>query len=596
MSAGPAAAGGQGGAVRPGPEELRRALRRGSGILAWVVVFGICANLLMLTGPFYMLQVYDRVLSSQSVETLIALSALTAGLYMLMAVFDYARGRLLARVGARFQSALDARVFEASLKGGQGERERNAAAGAVRDLDAIQGLFSSPILLSLMDLPWTPMFIVLMFLFHPMIGWLAVGGGALLIVLTLLNHALTAQRTRAVQQAQMVSHEMASETRQGEEVVLTQGLRPAMSARWRDQRIEALIRQMGASDWTGSFSSVTKGLRLMLQSAVLGLGAYYTLQGELTGGAMIAGSILLGRALAPIEQSLGGWSGLQRAWAGWQSLGAFLAKHLPNPPRTELPVPEAQLQVNGISVVAPGGKGAPLLRSVNFTLSPGQALGVIGPSGSGKSTLARVLLGYWPVSSGEVRFGGPTLDQYGPDRLGDHIGYLPQNVRLFTGTIAQNIARMAEEPNDVAVIKAAKAARAHDVIINLPDGYDTRLRANDLQLSGGQCQRIALARALYRDPQLLILDEPNSALDAEGSDALNEAVRDFKARGKAVIIMTHRPNAISECDLLLVLENGLVSSFGPRDAVMQKMLKNADTVHRTIRSVPTGRVKGEHGT
>lgn len=568
-----------------GAAELRRALRPSMGLLGWILVFSTFANLLMLTGPFYMLQIYDRVLSSQSVETLIALSALVAGLYALMALFDYARGRLMARVGARFQSALDARVFEASLKGGQGAQAKAEATGALRDLDALQALFLSPILMTLMDLPWTPVFIILMFQFHPMIGWLAVAGGGALILLTLLNHAVTAKRTRMAQVAAQQLDEMAAEAQLGQEVVLTQGLRPAMTERWRRMRIEGIRRRLGANDWTGSFSAATRSFRLLLQSAVLGVGAYYTLKGELTGGAMIAGSILLGRALAPIEQALGGWSVLQRARAGWSSLGAFLGRNPPVPARTELPAPEADLSVRKVTVLPPGGR-LPVLRNISFDLSPGEAIGVIGPSGSGKSTLARVLLGYWPVAAGEVRFGGPTLDQYGPDRLGRYIGYLPQNVRLFSGSITQNIARMDENPDAKAVIRAAKVAHAHDIIINLPDGYDTILKANDIQLSGGQCQRIALARALYGGPRLLLLDEPNSALDAEGSDALNKAVRDFKAQGGAVMIMTHRPNAIAECDMLMVLENGLMTSFGPRDVVMRKMLKNADAVQQTLHSVP----------
>lgn len=568
-----------------GTPELRRALRPGLGLLVWIFVFSIFANLLMLTGPFYMLQIYDRVLSSRSVETLIALSALVAGLFALMALFDYARGRLMARVGARFQCALDPRVFEASLLCGQGARAKADAAGALRDLDALQKLFVSPVLMTLMDLPWTPAFLMLMFLFHPMIGWLAVAGGIFLILLTLANHAITARRTRSAQIAAQVSHDMAAEARRGEEVVLTQGLRPVMSARWCRQRVEGLERALGANDWTGTFSSITRSFRLLLQSAVLGVGAYYTLQGELTGGAMIAGSILMGRALAPIEQALGGWQVLQRARAGWSALGAFLARNPPLSQRTELPVPEADLLVKNLTVLPPGGR-VPVLRGITFRLSPGQAVGVIGPSGSGKSTLARVLLGYWPAAAGEVRLGGPTLDQYGPDSLGKHVGYLPQNVQLFSGTIAQNIARMADTPDSAAVVRAAKAANAHGIIINLPNGYDTVLKADDLQLSGGQCQRIALARALYGDPQMLILDEPNSALDAEGSDALNEAVRSFKTQGKGVIIMTHRPNAIAQCDLLLVLDNGIVTSFGPRDMVMRKMLKNAETVQRTLRSMP----------
>lgn len=569
-------------------KELWRALRSQSGLLTWIFVFSIFANLLMLAGPFYMLQIYDRVLSSQSVETLIALSVLVTGLFGLMALFDYSRGRLMARVGARFESVLDARVFEASLSTGPTAKDKAEAAGALRDLDALQKAFVSPVLITLMDLPWTPAFLVLMFMFHPMIGWLAVAGGAFLVVLAASNHILTAKKMRLSHQTTQLSHDIASETRMGEEVVLTQGLRRVMTNRWLDIRREALGRSLSANDWTGSFSSFTRSFRLLLQSAVLGVGAFYTLRGELTGGAMIAGSILMGRALAPVEQALGGWQVLQRARTGWLSLSDFLANSQPIQTRTELPRPEAQLKVKNVTVLPPNGK-TPVLKNISFQLDPGQAIGVIGPSGSGKSTLARVLLGYWPVTAGEIRFGGPTLDQYGADSLGRHIGYLPQNVRLFSGTIAQNIARMDERPDAAAVVRAAKAANAHEIIIRLPDGYDTRIEASDLKLSGGQCQRIALARALYGDPRLLVLDEPNSALDADGSDALNAAVREFKSGGRAVIIMTHRPNAIAECDLLLVIENGVVASFGDRDTVMRKMLKNAESVQRTLRSLPGGR-------
>ncbi|MEL6914728.1 MAG: type I secretion system permease/ATPase [Pseudomonadota bacterium] len=574
-----------GAAQKRGAPELRTALLPSRGVLAGVFAFSIFANLLMLTGPFYMLQIYDRVLSSQSVETLIALSVLVAGLFAIMAMFDYARGRMMARVGARFQSALDARVFGASLSGRQDPEHQARAAGAVQNLDAIQRLFMSPVLMTLMDLPWTPAFLVLMFFFHPMIGWLAVVGGGMLVALALANHLLTARRVRQSQTVAQGAQVLANEARAGEELVLTQGLRPAMSERWQAARVEGLKRELGASDWTGSFTSVTRAFRLLLQSAVLGVGAYYTLRGELTGGAMIAGSILLGRALAPVEQALGGWPVLQRARTGWRELDAFLADTPAAAPRTELPRPKAQVVAKGVTVV-PRGKDAPALRDISFRLEPGQALGVIGPSGSGKSTLAKVLLGYWPVTKGEIRLGGPILDQYGRDALARHIGYLPQNVRLFSGTIAQNIARMEEAPDSAAVVKAAKAANAHDMITGLPDGYDTRLRADALALSGGQCQRIALARALYGDPRILILDEPNSALDAAGSEALNAAVRDFKDTEKAVIIMTHRPNALAACDLLMVLENGAVTCLGGRDEVMKKMLKNADAVKRTLHRLP----------
>jgi PrtD family type I secretion system ABC transporter len=572
---------------RPGLDELRAARRKGGILLFWTFVFSIFVNLLMLTGPLYMLQVYDRVLASQSVETLVGLSVLVTGLYALMALLDYARGRLLARVGARFQSALDQRVFKATLHKRGDPKEEAMSAAALRDLDGVQTLFTSPILLALMDMPWTPIFISAIFLFHPLLGWLAVAGGLIIVAMTAMNHLVTGNRVRLAQMANQASHRFADAARAGSEVVLTQGLQGAMTTRWVQRRTEALSKGIAANDWTGSFTSLTKSFRLFLQSAMLGAGAYFVLQGEVTGGAMIAGSILMGRALAPIEQALGQWPVLQRGQAGWKALGTYLATTLPEKQRTALPTPTARLSVKGLTVVPPGAQ-VPTLRNVNFTLEPGHALGVIGPSGSGKSTLARALLGYWPASAGEVRLGGATLDQFDSDRLGQHIGYLPQSVTLFAGTLTENIARMALQPKDAAVIEAAQKAKAHDIITALPQGYDTVLTGTDNQLSGGQRQRVALARALYGDPVLLVLDEPNSALDSDGSEALNQAVRGFKDDGKAVIIMTHRPMAIAECDLLMVIENGAVIAFGPRDEVMKKMLKNFGHVKQTIKSREAG--------
>ncbi|HMO06045.1 MAG TPA: type I secretion system permease/ATPase [Paracoccaceae bacterium] len=573
----------QGPGPAPGPEELRAARGSGRVLIFWAFVFSVFVNLLMLTGPLYMLQVYDRVLASRSVATLVALSILAAMLYALMAVLDFARGRVMGRVGARFQSALDARVFEASLRRGQQPRDRAAAAAAGRDLDAVQTFLTSPVLLAVMDMPWTPVFIAAIFLFHPMLGWLAVAGGVVLVALTLIGQVAGAGRVRQAQMATQASHAFADEARAGSELLLTQGLRRSMTRRWVDRRADALARSMASADLTGGLTSLTKSFRLFLQSAMLGLGAFYVLRGEMTPGSMIAGSILMGRAMAPIEQAMGQWPVLQRARAGWDALGRFLAQVPPPALRTELPVPRAHLAVSGLVVVPPGTR-TPVLRNVTFQVQPGQALGVIGRSGSGKSTLARALLGYWPAASGEIRLDGATLDQYDPERLGQHIGYLPQTVTLFSGTVAENIARMAARPDPEAVIAAAQAANAHEMITRLPEGYDTMLTGQESQLSGGQRQRIALARALYGDPVLLILDEPNSALDAEGSEALNRAVRRFKSAGKAVIIMTHRPMAIAECDQLMVVENGAVAALGPRDEVMDRMLANAGPVQQTLRS------------
>lgn len=564
--------------------ELRNVRNQGIAFLALAFLFSIFVNLLMLTGPLFMLQVYDRVLGSRAVETLTALFLLVALLYALMAMLDFARGRIVARFGARFQSQLDERVFEATLRRSLLPQIRSAPATALRDLESIRNLCSSPVLLAVMDIPWTPVFLGAIFLFHPLLGWLAVASGVLLVVIALLNQALTSRKVAEAQTAAARANAFAEHARQAAEVVRSQGMQADVTKRWLDQRSNALRQTISASDWTGSFTSLTKSLRLFLQSAMLALGAWLVLQNEMTPGAMIAGSILLGRALAPVEQAVGQWGMIERARTAWTSLSRFLDQTPPEEQRIRLPIPKAQLEAKSLTVIPPGAT-TPTLRNVNLKLQPGKALGVIGKSGSGKTTLAKALLGLWNPAAGEIRLGGATLDQYDSNDLGSHIGYLPQQVTLFNGTVAENIARMSENPDSEAVVAAAKKANAHDLILSLEKGYGTFLEGNDSQLSGGQKQRIALARALYGDPVLLILDEPNSALDADGTEALNAAVRGLKAAGKAAIIMTHRPQAISECDDLAVVEKGQVVRFGSRDEVLSAMVQNAGAIKRKLSPV-----------
>lgn len=567
--------------TKPGFPELREARRAGIWLLWAVFLFSIFVNLLMLTGPLFMLQVYDRVLGSRSEETLVALFALVGALYGLMALLDYARGRVLARFGARFQAQLDDRVFRAVLKRALLPKERANPAGGLRDLESVQGLFTSPVMLALFDIPWTPFFLGAIFIFHPWLGWVAIFGGGMLIIITLLNGFLTRSKTMEAQHASSHASGFAEQARRSAEVVRAQGMGPAVSARWHKMRDVSLEQTVKSSDWTGLFSATTKSFRLFLQSAMLAVGAYLVLRGEMTAGAMIAGSILLGRALAPIEQTIGQWAMVQRARAAWSALGALLETTPEAPKALTLPQPEANVSFAGVSVMSPGAK-FPTLKSVSFYLGAGEALGVIGKSGSGKTTLAKTLLGLTHVATGEVRFGGATLDQYDPDDLGAYIGYLPQNVVLFSGTIAENIARMSTEPDEAKVVEAAKRANAHEMILSLPDGYDTVVQGDDSQLSGGQRQRIALARAFYGDPVLLILDEPNSALDNDGSVALNRAVREFKASNRAVIITTHRPSAISECDRLVVIDGGQIKADGPRDEVLKSMVSNVQNIKQSI--------------
>ena len=565
-----------------GFDELRVAGHTGRALIGWAILFSVFINLLMLTGPVYMLQVYDRVLASRSVETLVALSILVAVLYAIMGVLDHARGCLLTRVGARFRSRLDERVFEATVRKAPHADLQAAPSAPLRDLDAVQAAFLSPGLPALFDLPWTPLFIAALFVFHPALGVLALIGAATLLAMAALNRVLAARSVREAQAMGVEAQGLLMRAAAVRETVLSDGgLRPVMG-RFLHLRDGALAHGMRAQDRTGVFLAFTRSFRLFLQSAMLGLGAFFVLKGELTAGAMVAGSILLGRALAPLEQTIGHWPVIVRAWSGWKALGAFLGAVPPRPQRIMLPEPEAHLSARGLTVVPPGRR-LPVLRNIGFDLAPGTALGVIGCSGSGKSALARALAGRWPLAAGEVRLGGAALEQYATGECDRYIGYLPQTFSLLPGTVAENIAGMAQAPPPEDVIEAAKRANAHDFILRLPNGYDTVLDDRAPCLSEGQRQRIGLACALYRDPLVLILDDPGAMLDAEGAAVLNRMVRDQCDRGHVVIVMTHRPAAIAECGMLMVLEHGKMTALGPRDDVLRDTLRNVDAVGLAVK-------------
>ena len=562
-----------------GRAELRETRRKSRPLYWMVALFSFFVNLLMLTGPLYMLNIYDRVLSSRSFETLIALSVLVAFLYGMMGILDFVRGRVMGRVGARFQASLDRRVFAAVLKATTLNRAPREAATGLRDLEAVQRLITSPALMALFDLPWAPLFFLGIFIFHPLMGMLAIAGAVVLLIVALLNQFISRKPLEAANAASFASEQLGAHIRSESEMVHSLGMRQAAFDRWQVARGQSLDTTIDAADTAGTFTALTKSFRLFLQSAMLGLGAYLVLNNELTPGAMIAGSILLGRALAPIEMLVGQWAMFQRGREGWRNLSVLLG-HIPaETTRTTLPKPKARLVADQVTVVPPGESQA-ALRMISFDIQPGQAVGVIGTSGAGKSTLARVLTGVWQPAGGKVRLDGAALDQYDPDVLGQHVGYLPQRVQLFDGTIKENIARMSMTPDDGKVIAAAQAAAAHEMILKLPEGYDTRVSAISGRLSGGQIQRIGLARALYGEPVIVVLDEPNSNLDNEGSIALNRAIKSLKSEGKIVFIMAHRPSAIQECDVLLVIENGVRRAFGPKDAVLAEMVQNHGEIQR----------------
>ncbi len=572
-----------------GSRELRSARAAGLPLFTAVAVFSAVVNLLMLTGPLFMLQVYDRVLGSRSQETLVALFIIVMFLFLLMGVVDLARNRVTQRIAARFQDRMEGRVFTAALREGAITGDESAAtASGMRDLDAVQRFTGSPVMLAMFDLPWAPLFLAAVYMFHPLLGVVATIGGLILVVSTILNRWMTRRPLQSSAVAATQAQRMADLYRDEGEVIGALGMRGATFARWRKARAEAQENAVRGADVSSGFTVFSRSFRLFLQSAMLAAGAYLVLRQEITPGAMIASSIMMGRALAPVEQLVGGWAVVQAAQDGWERLSRLLSRQPAEKPRTPLPRPEARLDVRQLSV-APPGQGVATLRGVSFSVAPGQAMGVIGPSGAGKTTLARALIGAWPVGAGSIRLGGATLDQFDPDVMGALIGYLPQQVTLFDGTIAENIARLTPNPDPDRVVRAARAAAAHQMILDLPQGYDTRISQTSGRLSGGQIQRIGLARALYPDPVMLVLDEPNSNLDNQGSEALNAAIRRVKAQNGVVIIMAHRPAAINECELLLVMEQGVRRAFGPRDQVLQEMVQNSAQIRK---AQETGRSGG----
>ncbi|WP_062762464.1 type I secretion system permease/ATPase [Falsirhodobacter sp. alg1] len=558
---------------RCGAKELKCALYESRGAIVAVAVFSVIVNLLMLTGPLYMMQVYDRVLPGRSPETLVALSALGVLLFAAMALLDVLRGRIMVRVGAAFQDRLDLRVLQASMRDPAG-----AQGGGPADLEAVQRFLASPVVPALFDLPGTPLFMALIFVFHPVLGGLALGGGVLLAGVTLLNRHLSRPPLIAAGQYAAGAEGVAGMLRSEGDVVRALGMSRAIEGRWQVLRGKGLRDAARAAELTGGFTATTRVMRLFLQSAMLGVGAWLVLHQMVGAGAMIACSILMGRALAPVETVIAQWSLVSRAQEGWQKLAITLANVQSPVPPLPLPRPAAVLQVEGVTAIPPRAEH-PVLRHMSFALQPGQALGVIGPSGAGKTSLARVLTGVWGTQTGTVRLGGAALEQYAGDTLGAYVGYLPQRVALFDGTVAENIARMGT-PDAARVIAAAREAAAHDMILRLPQGYDTPVQAIGGWLSGGEIQRIGLARALYGDPVLLVLDEPNSNLDNTGTEALSSAIRTAKMAGRVVVVIAHRPAAIQECDLLMVMEAGQRRAFGLRNDILRQMVRNHTEIVR----------------
>lgn len=551
--------------------EVGAALARSKKAFIGVGIFSAFINLLMLTGPIYMLQVYDRVLISGSMSTLVVLSIIMGGLYLFMGVLEWIRSRVLIRIGNEIEKDLAGRTFGVwmtqGLYGKIGARNR-----PLDDLTTVKSFLGGPAPGALFDIPWAPFFIAVIWYLHWTLGVAALIGAIIITIVAVLNEYTTRKTLLKSRQLMMQSRNVAEQSHRQSDAVMAMGMNRHMLARWNQTHDEGAKLHTEGSDRAGGYSATTKAFRMFVQSSILGAGCALAVIGIITPGMMIAGSIIMGRALAPIQMAIGQWKGFVNARGAYERLNTFY-NAIPEAKRPlQLPEPTGRLTVTNLFGAPPASKVA-VLQNLNFAVSPGQAVAVVGPSASGKSTLARMLVGIWPAARGEVRLDGATYEQWDRDRLGPYIGYLPQDVELFDGTIRQNISRFNPDATDDAIVAAAKSAAVHEMITSFDGGYDAVIGEGGRILSGGQTQRIALARALFGDPKLIVLDEPNANLDTEGDAALARAILQARTRGASVVVMTHRESALSAVDHLLVLQGGRQVEFGPRDEVMEKMKK-----------------------
>lgn len=537
--------------------------------MAAVAVFSAVVNLLGLTGSFYMLQVYDRVLASRSVETLVALSVLTLGLFALQGFLEVIRSQVTIRIGLAVERDLLAPVHELLIHLPRTGHAPAEATQPLRDVEAIRTFVASPGPLALMDLPWAPFYLFVVFLLHPWLGVLSFVGMVALTAIAIATERSIKRHSLAFSQAAAKRHQAAESARRHVDVLTAMGFADRAAHRFFKASGALFDAHLRIADVSGALGSVSRTIRTILQSAILGLGAYLAIRGQMSGGAIIASSILSGRALLPIDLTIAHWKGFVAARQARARLVGLLRTLPPRPHRHDLPLAHREVTVEDIAVAAPASRH-PIVRNIRFTLKAGDGLAIVGPSGAGKSTLARAIVGAWPLLSGHVRLDGAPLGQWPEASLGRMIGYLPQDIELFDGTIAENIARLDPDAMDEDVIAAARAANVHEMILRLPGGYAARLGEGGQNLSVGQRQRIGLARALYGEPFLVVLDEPNAHLDAEGEEALGQALRRVRERGGIVVAISHRQGILANVNLVGVLKDGLLVEFGPRDAILKK--------------------------
>lgn len=548
---------------------LEKAVRRAKPAFGYAILLGLFINILALVSPLYMMQIYDRVIMSRNMTTLLMLTLVAGALLVSYALLEAARSRVLVRAGILFDRQSSDQVFE-SVQRSNIINVGDGSSQGLRDLDRVREYLTGNGLIALCDAPWVPIFILGCFMLHPWYGFVATGGAIVLFILGLLNNQLTRTHLEAGSRAAIGANHYASTTLRNAEATRAMGMMGVLRERWQRQHEEVLGWQALASERSGSVMAVSKFVRIGLQIAILGIGAYLVVTQNISTGSMIAASIMMGRALAPVEQSVGNWRSLVAARESYRRLNDLLRAVPPERPRMSLPAPAGELAVEQV-VATPPGAQKPVLKGVSFAVKPGEALGVLGASGAGKSTLARLLVGVWPYMQGAIRLDGTELPHWNSEELGRHIGYLPQDVELFGGTIAENISRFDSKIDAEKIIAAAELAGVHDLIQKLPQGYNTEIGTGGQALSGGQRQRIGLARAVYGSPALVVLDEPNSNLDLAGETALLETIGRLRASGRTVVLITHKANIIGAVDKLLVLNDGMAQLFGPRDEVMARL-------------------------
>jgi ATP-binding cassette subfamily C protein/ATP-binding cassette subfamily C protein EexD len=544
-------------------EETRATLIKGFAVIG---VFSVGTSLLMLAGPLYMLQIYDRVITTWNVDTLIALSVILFAALGVYAMLEGLRTLVAQRVGVW----VDRRLFGPTLAGGIGGALSGQAVSAqgLRDVTAVRSYLASPAIFPLFDAPIAPFFLLILFIMHPLLGVIATIGAVVLFLIALANEIVTRKALQEASGASAETFNAADAAVRNADVIAAMAMMPALSRRIDGAAERWRALQLTAGGRSGLLGAAAKGMRLMLQSAILGVGAWLVLRNELTPGMMIAGSIMLSRALAPVEQAISAWQGLINAQAAWRRLKDVLAHRPALGTGTTLPAPTGELVAEDVAF-QPHGADAPVLRGISFRVPAGTAVGMIGPTGSGKTTLARVIVGTRRAQRGAVRLDNADMAVWDPLDRGRHVGYLPQDIELFDGTVKENIARL-DEADDEEVIDAAKLAGVHDLILKLPQAYETRIGERGASLSGGQRQRIGLARAVFRRPRLIVLDEPNANLDAEGEDALVRAVQTLKKDGHTVILISHKPSLLSAVDRIMVLQDGRLTDYDEADKVMAK--------------------------